>query len=152
MNRRVSKYCNSVSEGNRVRTIASILAAVVFALSGCSSPRHYWYNPEKTLREARLDCRECYSQAVEQAAEDVAYEHDMYSTEVHEEPYSSSRDKDSERIDLKPLWESTQWGETHRENIFRGCMSSRGYALTREKDLDSTIRKSSLRAGKVAGK
>ena len=135
-----------------MKPIASILALIGFALSGCSSPRHYWYNPEKTLREARLDCRECYNQAVEQAAEDVAYEYYTRPPDVREEPYSSTRNRHSERIDLRPLWDSTDWGGTHRENIFRGCMRSRGYYLASEADLDSDIRKSSLRAGKVAGK
>ena len=115
-----------------MRAIASILALIGFVLSGCSSPRHY--------------------EAVEQAAEDVALEYYNRPYEMRETPYSSTRNKDSERIDLRPLWESTNLGTSHRENIFRGCMKSRGYRLTREDELGSNIRKSSLRAGKVAGK
>ena len=135
-----------------MKAIASILALLGFALSGCSSPRHYWYNPEKYLSEARQDCRECYDEAVEQAAEDAAYEYYNRSPEMRETPYWSTHSKESERIDLRPLLESTQWVTSHRVNIFRGCMNSRGYHLTREDELDRNIRKSSLRAGKVAGK
>ena len=135
-----------------MRAIASMLALIGFVLSGCSSPRHYWYNPEKLLSEARQDCRECYDEAVEQAAEDVALEYYNRPYEMRETPYSSTRSEDEERIDLRPLWESTNLGTSHRENIFRGCMKSRGYNLTREDELGQRIRKSSLRAGKVAGK
>jgi len=131
--------------------MASILAVIGFALSGCSSPRHYWYHPEKTLSEARLDCRECYNQAVEQAAEDVADEYYRRPREMQETPPWSSRSDRWSGEEFEALNESTLWGSTHRENLFRGCMTSRGYSLTSEKELDSTIRKSSLRAGKVAG-
>lgn len=142
----------NVSEGNRMRAIASVLGLIGFALSGCSSPRHYWYNPEKSLNEARQDCRECYDKAVQQAAEDVADEYYRRPPEVRESPYGSTRRKASESVDLRPLWDSTVWGTSHRENLFRGCMKSRGYQLIREDKLDRTIRKSSLRTGKVAGK
>jgi hypothetical protein len=135
-----------------MRAIASILALIGFVLSGCSNTRRYWYNPEKLLSEARQDCRECYHIAVQQAAEDVALEYYNRPYEMFETPYSSTRSEDSERIDLRPLWESTHFGTNHRENIFRGCMKSRGYRLTREDELDRRIRKSSLRAGNVAGK
>jgi hypothetical protein len=135
-----------------VKTITSILALIGLALSGCSSTSHYWYNPDKYLNEARQDCRECYAEAVEQSAEDVAYEYYNRPPEMRDVPYPSARDKDSERIDLRHLWGSTNWGTTQRENIFRGCMKSRGYDLVREDELGRHIRKSSLRAGKVAGK
>jgi hypothetical protein len=152
MNRGASKSHISISEGNRVKAIASILAVIGFALSGCSGPRHYWYNPEKTLSEARLDCRECYNQAVEEAAEDVADEYYRRSQEMQEAPPWSSQTDRWSGIEFEALDESTLKGLTHRENLFRGCMTSRGYTLTSEKDLDSNIRKSSLRAGKVAGR
>ncbi len=152
MNRGASKSHINVSEGNRVKAIASILALIGFALSGCSSPRFYWFNPEKTLSEARQDCRECYNQAVEQAAEDLADEYYRRPPEIRETPPWSSRSDHWSGTELEALNESTLWGSTHRENLFRGCMTSRGYHLTREDELDRNIRKSSLRAGKVAGK
>ena len=136
-----------------MRAITSILVFIGLFLSGCSSSRYYWYNPEKLLSEARQDCRECYDEAVEQAADDATLEYyDRRPYEMREAPYWSTRDKDSERIDLRPLWESTSLVTSHRENIFRGCMKSRGYRRTREDRLDRNIRKSSLKAGKVAGK
>jgi len=136
-----------------MRTITSILVFTGFFLSGCSNPHYYWYNPEKSLSEARQDCRECYDEAVEQATDDATLEYyNRRPYEMREAPYSSTRSEDEERIDLRPLWESTNLGTSHRENIFRGCMKSRGYRLRREDRLDGTIRKSSLKAGKVAGK
>ena len=136
-----------------MRAIASILALIGFVLSGCSGSRRYWYNPDKYLSEARQDCRECFAEAVEQGAEDATLEYyDRRPYEMHETPYWPARSKDFEPIDLRPVWESTRLGTSHRENIFNGCMKSRGYHLTREDELGPHIRKSSLRAGRVAGK
>lgn len=135
-----------------MRAIASILALIGFILSGCSSPRHYWFNPEKSLSAARRDCRECCDQAVEQAAEDVADEYYRRPPEMREMPYFSTSSKSSESVDIGPLWYSTFWGTSHRENLFCGCMKSRGYHLAREDELGRRIRKSSMRTYKVAGK
>jgi hypothetical protein len=135
-----------------MRAIASILIVIGFALSGCSNPRHYWFNPEKTLSEARQDCRECYSQAINQAAEDIEYVNYQLSPEMRQTP---PRLLDSNHPNDPEFWifdERTFFHTNYRENIFRGCMSSRGYRLTREDELGRRIRKSSLRAGKVAGK
>lgn len=135
-----------------MKAIASILVLVGFALCGCSGPRYYWYHPEKTLSEARLDCRECYNLAVEQAAEDVADEYYRRPPELRQTPPGSSHNDRWSGTEFEALNESTLWGMTHRENLFRGCMSSRGYRLTSENQLGRHIRKSSLRTGKVAGK
>ena len=135
-----------------MKAIASILALIGFSLSGCSGSRRYWYNPEKPLVEARQDCRECYNQAVEQAAEDVADEYYRRPPEMRQTPPWSGHSDRWSGSEFDALNESTLWGMTHRENLFRGCMRSRGYCLTREDALGRHIRKSSLRAGKVAGK
>jgi len=135
-----------------VRAFASILLPIGFALSTCSCAVHYWYDPAKTLNQARRDCRECYDQAVTLASEDLAHEYYSRSPEMRQRPYCSTRGDGLDPVDLGPLWESTFWGDTHRENLFRGCMKSRGYRLAREDQLGRRVRKSCVRTHKVAGR
>ena len=135
-----------------MKTIVSILALIGLALSGCSRLHYYWYNPDKYLSEARQDCRECDDKAVLQAAEDVADAYYRQPPDMRDTPFLSTRSERWSGAEFDPLYESTLWGPTDRENLFRGCMKSRGYHLVREDELGRHIRKSSLRAGKVAGK
>ncbi|MEJ2702571.1 MAG: hypothetical protein P8Z79_09035 [Sedimentisphaerales bacterium] len=138
-----------------MRAIASILVLVGLTAGGCAGPQYYWFNPGKSLSEARQDCRECYARAVKEASEDVAEQYyrsrDMSLSPGGETVPWSTHSEHSPGPDLDALSESELWGSTHRENLFRGCMDARGYQLTREDDLGREIRKSSLRIGRVAG-
>ena len=135
-----------------MKTIVSILVLIGLALSGCSRARYYWYNPDKYLNEARQDCRECYDEAVQQSAEDLANEYYSRSPEMRQTPFSSTQSNRWSGSEYDALYDSTLWTSNDRENLFRGCMKSRGYHLVREDELSRKIRKSSLRTGKVAGK
>ena len=138
-----------------MRTIASILVLAGLAASGCAGPRYYWFNPGKSLNEARQDCRECYARAVKEASEDVAEEYysrrDMGLAPGNQPVPWSTHSEHFSGPDLDALSESEIWRSNHRENLFRGCMDSRGYQLIKEDELGREIRKSSLMAGRVAG-
>jgi hypothetical protein len=149
---RASKSCIRVPEGNCVKTIVLTFAFVGLSLSGCSSPHYYWYNPDKYLSKARQDCRECYNEAVQQSSEDLANEYYSRSPEMRQTPFYSTRSERWSGSEFDALYESTLRRSNNRENLFRGCMKSRGYRLIREDELGQRIRKSSLRTGKVAGK
>ena len=135
-----------------MKTVASILVLIGLALSGCSSPHYYWYNPDKYLSEARQDCRECYDEAVQQSSEDLANDYYNRSPEMRPAPFITTQSDRWSGTEFDALYDSTLWRSNDRENLFRGCMKSRGYHLVREDELGWKIRKSSLRTGKVAGK
>ncbi len=115
-----------------MRTLTTVLLLVMagFVVSGCSSVR--WYNPDKTLKQAKRDCQECYDQArVEAIAEAAHYKH-KYG-------YQGST------------------GRVYRNVQFNRCMKQKGYSLVPEDELSPTVRKqffsaaddhSSLLAGK----
>jgi hypothetical protein len=139
-----------------MRTIAFMFVLVGLVAGGCSSPEYYWFNPGKSLSEARQDCRECYAQARKEASEDIAEQYyrrrEMALSPGGETvPWSSHSERFS-GSEFYALNESELWRSTYQENLFRGCMDSRGYQLTRENELGRHIRKSSLIAGRVAGK
>ena len=135
-----------------VRAVASILVLIGFLFGGCSCASHYWYNPDKTVNEAQRDCRQCYDQAVRRASEGFADEYYGRPAEMRESPHFSARCDNLNGSDFGALREWTLWGTTHRENLFRGCMKSKGYRLTGKDELGPRVRTRSLAAGKVAGK
>lgn len=135
-----------------MRAIASILALIGPVFGGCSGASHYWYNRAKTVNEAQRDCRQCYDQAVRQASEDLADEYYSRPAETGDVPHVSARCDNLNGSDVGALREWTLWGTTHRENLFRGCMKSRGYRLTGKDELGPRVRTRSLAAGKVAGR
>ncbi len=42
---------------------AALLIAMLFLAGGCSSPAYYWYDPDRTLAEAKADYMDCRDQA-----------------------------------------------------------------------------------------
>lgn len=148
----VSTRMAGLIQGNKVRAIISILALVAPAFGGCSGASCYWYNPAKTVNEAQRDCRQCYDRAVRRACEDFADEYYGHPLQMRESPYLAARWDDPAGSDFGALSTWTLWGTTHRENLFRGCMKSRGYRLTRKDDLGPRARTRRLAAGMVAGR
>ena len=49
---------------------AAPLIAMLFLAGGCSSPAYYWYDPDRTLAEAKADYMDCRDQA-RQVSRDV---------------------------------------------------------------------------------
>jgi hypothetical protein len=135
-----------------VKTIASILVLIGPVFGGCLGASSYWYNPAKTVNEAERDCRQCYDQAVRRASEDFADEYYGRSSDMRESPHYSGRYDHLSSSEFGALREWTLWGTTYRENLFRGCMKSKGYRLTRKDDLAPRVRIRWLAAGKIAGR
>ena len=50
-----------------MRILTAFVLAAVTTLAGCGSSV-YWYNADKTLKQAKQDCRECYVGAQTEAA------------------------------------------------------------------------------------
>ena len=99
-----------------MRTLITVLLLVMagFVVSGC--PSFHWYNPDKTLKQAKRDCQECYDQArVEAISEAILYKH-KYG-------YQGST------------------GRSYRNLQFDRCMKQKGYSLVPEDELSPTVRK-----------
>jgi len=123
-----------------MRILPSMLALVCVAGAGCAGGEYRWYNPARSPAEARRDCLECRDQAVAEASKAVA-EH-YYGARVT--PIASN---DSEtgiargEVDRDALRGWTEWGQTYRENVFRGCMKDKGYRRVRADELDPSARR-----------
>jgi hypothetical protein len=146
---RVPAFGDLVSD--KMRIIASTLALVWVSSAGCAGGKYYWHNPAKTLAEAKRDCLQCRDQAVAEASEAVA----EYYYSAHVTPGASNG---SERgiamgdADGSALRGWTAWGETYRENVFRGCMRRKGYRRVRADELDQSVRRRALPGDDVEGR
>ncbi len=85
---------------------------------GCRGPGFYWYNPDRTLKQAKHDCRECENQArVEAIAEAIHYKHKYR--------YPGS---------IGPVW------PVYRNVQFDRCMKQKSYSRVPGDELSSTVR------------
>jgi len=114
------------------------------ACLGCSSkPKQYWFNPDRTLEEARKDCRQCNRVA------------DVRAHEEHIRRFQESIEHDRPwQMENKTLEEANR--EMDEEHYFGACMQSRGYRQVSAYRLGSEIRKGSGFGGdelqRLAGK
>jgi hypothetical protein len=140
-----------VNGGNEMRNIAFTLVLIFITVAGCTIRNCYWYNPAKTLEEARGDCQECYNKAVAEASEAVAkYYYDRAA--LHNSLYGFGRGSVIGESDDNALYGWFMWEDSYRQNVFRGCMKSRGYRRIKADQLGQSIRKRSLSMDNVAGK
>lgn len=126
---------------------ATFLAPMVLILVGCApGPTHYWYHPDKTLEQAKEDCRACEARAEEVAGEMAAEEEQM---QVRSQSRASD---DGWKFYDEQVRSRSNFGTRYRENAFEGCMRSRGYMKIKDYRLPSGLRTKSYSMGAVAGK
>lgn len=111
-----------------MKSIIRILTLITLFVAGCSADSCYWYQPGKTFKQAKQDCRECYCEALKDALE-VDAEYESSRVPVYE--------RDPEHL---PDFEDViTWHELNLQNATRGCMKRKGYHLTRAGELGSEV-------------
>jgi len=105
-----------------------MMVSMTLACVGCASRKiTYWYHPDRTLEEARKDCRECNRQAQARANEE------------HVRRYRDSMEHDRPwQMGVEPVEEANR--ELDELNAFEACMKSRGYRRHQAFPLDATVR------------
>ncbi len=109
------------------RSIALLLFVLVGL--GCRPAwPEYWYHPDKTLEEARKDCRECRDRARVHAQEEyiLRYRDSM----EHRRPWQMENEV-IEQADR----------DFDKEQAFTACMTEKGYQQRREFPLDTEVRR-----------
>lgn len=127
-----------------MRNSAITLVLISVTVAGCSIRHCYWYNPAKTLEEAKRDCRECYNEAVAEYYYDHAAPLGWF--------YHFRRGIAGSEADYNALDGWIMWGDSYRQNVFRGCMKRRAYFRVRADQLGESVRKRSLYMDNVAGR
>lgn len=126
---------------------ATLLTLMLFLLVGCPpGPTHYWYHPDKTLKEAKEDYRECESRGKEEAGEAV-------SEEQRAQARSRSRSSDDEwKFYDEHVKSRSGLGAMYEKNVFEGCMRGKGYIQVQDYRLPSDLRTKDYDKGGVAGR
>jgi len=129
----------------------ALIGLIAAATAGCSGQRCYWYNPARTLEQARQDCLECYDDALATASEAMSeYHSDRYGIAAQE--YHNEDRLGMSHSDHMALQEWSSWGAAYQDRIFRTCMRQRGYCRKKADKLDPSVRKNTLSVGGVAGR
>jgi len=126
---------------------ATLLTLMALSLVGCTpGPTHYWYHPDKTLEQAKEDCRACQTRAEKEAGE-------MAAEEARLQVRSQSRASDDGwKFYDEQVKSRSNFGTMYKENVFEGCMQSRGYMKIKDYRLPSNLRTKSYSMGAVAGR
>lgn len=130
-----------------MKVSAVLLALTVFLLVGCApGPTRFWYHPDKTLEQAKVDCRACQSRAEDEAGE-------MAVEEEHRQARSQSRSSDDGwKFYDEQVKSRSSLGTMYKKNVFDGCMQGRGYIKVEDYRLPSNLRTKSYSMGAVAGR
>ncbi len=124
-----------------------LLALTVSLLVGCApGPTHFWHHPDKTLKQAKEDCRACRSRAEDEAGE-------MVAEEERRQVRSRSRSSDDGwEFHDEQVTSRASVGTMYKKNVFEGCMRGRGYIKVKDYRLPSNLRTKSCSMGAVAGR
>jgi hypothetical protein len=126
---------------------AAFLTLTLLILVGCApGPTHYWYHPDKTLEQAKEDCRACQTRA-EGEADEMAAEADRWETRSQ-----SRASDDGWKFYDEQVKSRSNLGTMYRDNVFEGCMRSKGYVKIKDYRLPSNLRTKSYSLGAVAGR
>jgi hypothetical protein len=120
--------------------------------AGCTKPSRYWYQPSKSLEQARDDyctCRDCARQEASEAVADE-YLDDMLSPTARPRAYSAPHDDVG--LSHSPFDSWNTWGQLYQGNIFHGCMERRGYRHVKSDHLPTKTRTRRLSLGAIAGR
>ena len=98
-----------------MRIFKTAFLYLIIACAGCGGPNQYWYNEDKTVRQADNDCKEC---------------HYMAQTEAIEASMQQSHDYGM----------SFSVGRNYMYTQFRKCMKDKGYSEIWDYNLDPDVR------------
>jgi hypothetical protein len=134
----------------RALTVLCIIPPLLAA--GCCKPSSYWYQPTRSLEQARDDYCACRGDARREASEAVAdeYLNDAFSPIASPRAYSTPHD----RVGLgdSPFDAWSTWGQLHRDNLFTGCMERNGYRRVKADRLPTKVRRRRLSMAAIAGR
>lgn len=108
--------------------IAVLLLIGVVCLGCASRPKAYWYHPDKTLEEARADCKACTRQA------------HAHAQKEHLWRYQESVERNRPWQMGNELTEEAN-RELDESSFFDGCMAAKGYRQQHEFPLGARVRR-----------
>jgi hypothetical protein len=134
-----------------MRVLAAISIAMLLLVAGCSSPKFYWYQPDRTLEEAKADYMECLDQA-RQKSDDV----------INDQHYDRLAPPDDSSASKGPLQSASRpvpdprdaqdaWRERYVQSVIADCMRGKGYLKVGRDRIPHGVHTKKLGESGVAG-
>ena len=135
-----------------MRLLPALSIAMLFLLTGCSGPTYYWYHPDRTLEEAKVDFAECRDEARQKAG-------DMVGTQQYDRlpppdgPSALKGDpQDRGRTAEDPRDTQEVWRKRYEQSVLTDSMRDRGYMRLRPDRIPRGVHTKKFDEGAVAGR
>jgi hypothetical protein len=130
-----------------MRIPALLAIALPLLLAGCSSPKYYWYHPDRSLDEAKADFQDCLEQAHRKAG-DVLNDPHL----EHLPPPDNSVFR-NEPLDQKPSETDAHeaWLQYYEQSVLADCLREKGYIKVSRTRLPHDAHTKQFDEGAVAG-
>ena len=125
--------------------------ALLLLLSGCSAPAFYWYQPDRTLEEAKADFTACRDQAHQKAGEVVGNQ--QYERLPPPDGPSAMKGKleDQGRTAEDPRDTQNVWRRRYEQSVLNDSMRAKGYLRLRPDRIPRGVHTQKFPEGAVAG-
>lgn len=134
-----------------MRISAALLIAMLFFAGGCSSPAYYWYDPDRTLEEAKADYMDCLDQARQESGDVINDQHyDRFAPPDGPSALTGSP-QDRERTAAHPRETQKAWRQRYEQSIIADSMRDKGYLQVSPDRIPRNVPTKKVPEGGVAG-
>jgi hypothetical protein len=134
-----------------MKASATLAMALILLAAGCSSSKFYWYRPDRSLEEAKVDYLDCQDQARQKAADAISDEH--YDRLAPPDGSLASRDvRERAGTTGNPRETQEAWRDLYEQSVLADCMRAKGYMMLRPDRVPRGVHTRNLSKGGVAGR
>jgi hypothetical protein len=135
-----------------MRVSAALLIAMLFAVGGCSSPAYYWYDPDRTLEEAKADYMDCVDQARHESGNVINGQHYDRLAPPEGSAASTGSPPEQSRTVANPREAQKAWRQRYEQSIIADGMRDKGYLQVSADRLPHHLPTEKVPEGGVAGR
>jgi hypothetical protein len=110
-----------------MRVSAALVIATLLAAGGCSSPAYYWYDPDRSLEEAKADYMDCLDQARHESGNVINDQHYDRVAPPNGSSVLPGLPPDQNRKVGDPAETQKAWRQRYEQSIIADGMRDKGY-------------------------
>jgi hypothetical protein len=135
-----------------MKALVLVSLAVLFLASGCSSPTFYWYQPDRTLDEAKAEYTECQDEARQKAGDVINDQHYDRLPPPDGPSALQSSPRDPGRSATDPRDTQDAWRQRYEQSVVADGMKAKGYMKLRPDRIPRGVHTKKFSQGAVAGR
>ncbi len=134
-----------------MRALVAFSIMMLLTVAGCSSPSFYWYNPDRTLAQAKVDYLACQDQARQKAEDMINEQHyDRLPPADDSSPVTGSLTERARYA--KPDKTQDAWRGRYEQSVITDSMRAKGYLRLGADHVPHGVRTKKFSEGWVAGR